>query len=100
MIFKDFSKRACLGHLLPVGLRIQRSLSQENRVFLRGHTELIVESVVPDLSKKYCICHYIWRNTVYFQFTRCGHIYRSADFHGQKVPIVPKSMFTVIEYFL
>ena len=38
-----------LGHLLPVGLGVQGSLSQEDRVLLRGHTELIVEGVMPDL---------------------------------------------------
>merc|ERR1719259_1394333 len=38
-----------LGHLLPVGLGVQGSLSQENWRFLRGHTELVVEGVVPDL---------------------------------------------------
>merc|ERR1740128_539888 len=38
-----------LGHLLPVGLGVERSLSEEDRLFLRGNTELIVEGVVPDL---------------------------------------------------
>merc|ERR1712128_385917 len=38
-----------LGHLLPVGLRVKRSLSKEDRLFLRGNTELVIESVVPDL---------------------------------------------------
>merc|ERR1712106_1105430 len=38
-----------LGHLLTVSLGVKRSLSQENRLFLRGNTELIVEGVVPDL---------------------------------------------------
>merc|ERR1711931_392956 len=38
-----------LGHLLTVSLRIERSLSKEDRLFLRGNTELIVEGVVPDL---------------------------------------------------
>merc|ERR1739838_874596 len=38
-----------LGHLFTVSLGVQRSLSQENRLFLRGNTELIVEGVVPDL---------------------------------------------------
>merc|ERR1712106_737934 len=38
-----------LGHLLSVGLGIERSLSKEDRLFLRGNTELIVEGVVPDL---------------------------------------------------
>merc|ERR1719244_310154 len=38
-----------LGHLLPVGLWVEGSLSQENRLFLRGDTEFIVEGVVPDL---------------------------------------------------
>merc|ERR1719192_580276 len=38
-----------LGHLLPVGLGVEGSLSEENWVFLGGNTELIVEGVVPDL---------------------------------------------------
>merc|ERR1719508_465848 len=38
-----------LGHLLTVSLGVERSLSQEDGLFLRGHTELIVEGVVPDL---------------------------------------------------
>merc|ERR1711944_292606 len=38
-----------LSHLLPVGLGVEGSLSEENRMFLRSHTELIVEGVVPDL---------------------------------------------------
>merc|ERR1712226_150184 len=38
-----------LGHLLPVGLRVQGGLSEEDGVLLRGHTELVVEGVVPDL---------------------------------------------------
>jgi hypothetical protein len=38
-----------LSHLLPVGLGVQGSLSQEDRLLLRGNTELIVEGVVPDL---------------------------------------------------
>ena len=40
-----------LGHLLTVGLRVEGSLSQQHRVLLWGHTELIVESVMPDLDK-------------------------------------------------
>merc|ERR1712073_236057 len=38
-----------LSHLLTVGLGVEGSLSQEDRVFLGGNTELIVEGVVPDL---------------------------------------------------
>jgi hypothetical protein len=38
-----------LGHLLTVGLGVDGSLSQEDGVLLGGHTELVVESVVPDL---------------------------------------------------
>merc|ERR1712236_82343 len=38
-----------LGHLLTVGLGVEGSLSKEDRLFLRGNTELIVEGVVPDL---------------------------------------------------
>merc|ERR1711910_199823 len=35
--------------LLPVGLGVEGSLSQEDWVLLGGHTELVVEGVVPDL---------------------------------------------------
>merc|ERR1719468_1384606 len=38
-----------LGHLLTVSLWVEGSLSQEDRLLLRGNTELIVEGVVPDL---------------------------------------------------
>merc|ERR1719427_801972 len=38
-----------LGHLLTVSLGVERSLSQKDGLFLRSNTELIVESVVPDL---------------------------------------------------
>merc|ERR1719154_250475 len=38
-----------LGHLLTVSLWVKRSFCQENGLFLRSNTELIVESVVPDL---------------------------------------------------
>merc|ERR1719323_951960 len=38
-----------LGHLLSVGLGVEGSFSEENWVLLRGDTELVVESVVPDL---------------------------------------------------
>merc|ERR1719452_372931 len=38
-----------LGHLLTVSFRVEGSLSEEDGLFLRGNTELIVEGVVPDL---------------------------------------------------
>ena len=38
-----------LSHLLPVGLGVEGSLSQEDGLLLRGNAELIVEGVVPDL---------------------------------------------------
>merc|ERR1711951_303691 len=38
-----------LGHLLPVGLGVEGSFSQEDGLLLRGHTELVVHGVVPDL---------------------------------------------------
>ena len=38
-----------LGHALPVGLGVEGGLSEEDGVLLGGDTELIVESVVPDL---------------------------------------------------
>jgi len=38
-----------LGHFLAVSLGVEGSLSEEDRVFLRGNAQLIVESVMPDL---------------------------------------------------
>merc|ERR1712098_93197 len=38
-----------LGHLLPVGLGVEGSLGEEDGLLLRGHTELVVHGVVPDL---------------------------------------------------
>merc|ERR1711862_380203 len=38
-----------LSHLLTVSLGVKRSLGQEDGLFLRGNTEFIVESVMPDL---------------------------------------------------
>ena len=40
---------AYLGHLLTVGLGVQRGLCQQHGVLLGGHTQLIVEGVMPDL---------------------------------------------------
>merc|ERR1712121_19920 len=36
-----------LGHLLTVGLGVEGCLSEEDGLFLRGNTELVVEGVVP-----------------------------------------------------
>merc|ERR1711962_589135 len=38
-----------LGHLFPVGLGVEGSLSQEDGLLLGGNAELVVEGVVPDL---------------------------------------------------
>ena len=38
-----------LRHALAVGLGVQRGLRQQHRVLLRGHSQLVVEGVVPDL---------------------------------------------------
>lgn len=38
-----------LRHLLTVGLGVDGGLSQQDRVLLRGDTQLVVEGVVPDL---------------------------------------------------
>merc|ERR1719474_1724443 len=38
-----------LGHLLTVGLWVERSLSKEDGLFLGCNTQLVVEGVVPDL---------------------------------------------------
>merc|ERR1719457_305520 len=37
-----------LSHLLSVGLRVQGGFSKQDRLLLRGNTELVVEGVVPD----------------------------------------------------
>merc|ERR1711950_5086 len=46
-----------LGHLLPVGLGVEGSLSQEDGVFLGGNTKLVVEGVMPDLLHVIPVCH-------------------------------------------
>ena len=38
-----------LRHALAVGFGVQRGLRQQHRVLLRGHAQLVVEGVVPDL---------------------------------------------------
>merc|ERR1711881_108938 len=38
-----------LSHLLPVGLGVEGSLSEEDGLLLRGNAKLIVEGVMPDL---------------------------------------------------
>ena len=38
-----------LCHLLPVGLRVEGSLRQQDWVLLRGDSQLVVERVMPDL---------------------------------------------------
>ncbi|KAF0726535.1 hypothetical protein Ae201684_015163 [Aphanomyces euteiches] len=38
-----------LGHAFTVGLGVQRSFRQQHRVFFRGDTQFVVESVVPNL---------------------------------------------------
>ena len=38
-----------LGHLLTIGLGVKGSLGQQHRVLFRGHTQLVVEGVMPDL---------------------------------------------------
>ncbi|KFW95607.1 hypothetical protein N336_07584, partial [Phalacrocorax carbo] len=40
---------AYLCHLLSVGFGVQGSLCEQHRVLLRGYSQLVVESVVPDL---------------------------------------------------
>merc|ERR1711894_421544 len=45
-----------LSHLLTVSLGVEGSLSQEDGLFLRGDTELIVEGVVPDLLHVIPVC--------------------------------------------
>lgn len=37
-----------LGRILPVGLRFGGDLSQQHRVLLGDHTQIVVEGVVPD----------------------------------------------------
>lgn len=38
-----------LCHLLSVGFGVQGSLCEQHRVLLRGYSQLVVESVMPDL---------------------------------------------------
>merc|ERR1712223_543888 len=38
-----------LGHLFTIGLGVEGSFSKEDRLFLRGNTEFIVEGMMPDL---------------------------------------------------
>jgi len=45
-----------LGHLLTVGLGVEGSLSKENWVLLWGDSELVVESVMPDLLHVVPVC--------------------------------------------
>ena len=40
-----------LSHLLPVGFGVQWSLSQQNGMFFGGHTKLVVERVMPNLTE-------------------------------------------------
>ena len=44
-----------LCHLLSVSVRVERGLRQEDRVFLRGRSQLVVESMMPDLKGLYYI---------------------------------------------
>merc|ERR1719512_148516 len=46
-----------LSHLLPVGLGVEGSLSQEDGVLLGGNTKLVVEGVMPDLLHVIPVCH-------------------------------------------
>ncbi|KGL86645.1 hypothetical protein N301_08576, partial [Charadrius vociferus] len=46
---RPVGERAYLRHLLPVGLGVEGSLGEQDGVLLRGHPQLVVESVVPDL---------------------------------------------------
>ena len=41
-----------LRHLLPVGLGVEGGLGQQNGVLLGGHSQLVVEGVVPDLQEE------------------------------------------------
>ena len=41
-----------LGHLLPVGLRVEGGLCQQHWVLLGGHTQLVVEGMMPDLCRR------------------------------------------------
>uniref|UniRef100_A0A2P2MEY9 Actin-like n=1 Tax=Rhizophora mucronata TaxID=61149 RepID=A0A2P2MEY9_RHIMU len=38
-----------LGHFLTIGLGVEGSFCEENWMLFRGHTELIVEGVMPNL---------------------------------------------------
>ena len=45
-----------LCHLLPVGLRVEGSLGQQDWVFLGGNSQLVVEGVMPDLLHVVPVC--------------------------------------------
>ncbi|KFP29797.1 hypothetical protein N325_12372, partial [Colius striatus] len=45
-----------LGHLFTVGFGVKGGLSEQGGVLLRGHTQLIVEGVVPDLLHVIPVC--------------------------------------------
>src|SRR4051794_24655366 len=47
-----------LSHFFTVGFWVKRSLSEEDRVFLRGNTEFVVEGVVPDFLHVVPVCDY------------------------------------------
>ncbi|KAF4519541.1 hypothetical protein B566_EDAN009444 [Ephemera danica] len=46
-----------LSHLFTVGLGVKGSLCQENGVFLRGDSQLIVEGMMPDLLHVIPVCY-------------------------------------------
>ena len=45
-----------LGHLLSVSFGVKRGLSQEDGVLLRGNSQLVIESVMPDLKRTWLLC--------------------------------------------
>merc|ERR1711881_308956 len=45
-----------LGHLLPVGLGVEGSLSEQDGLLLGSNTQLVVEGVVPDLLHVVPVC--------------------------------------------
>ena len=49
MEVREVKSGSNLGHLLAVSLGVEGSLSEEDRVLLGCHTQLVVKGVMPDL---------------------------------------------------
>ncbi|GER34046.1 ribosomal RNA large subunit methyltransferase G, partial [Striga asiatica] len=54
-----------LSHFLSVGLWVERSFCEQNRVLLRSHTKFIVESVMPDFLHVIPVADYTMLNWIF-----------------------------------